>query len=29
MHIETICRVDVQLDAKMCRRDSTEQAVQA
>ena len=29
MHIETICRVDVQLDAKMCRRNSTEQAVQA
>ena len=24
MHIETICRVDVQLDAKMCRRVSTE-----
>ena len=24
MHIETICRVYVQLDAKMCRRVSTE-----
>ena len=24
MHIETICRVDLQLDVKMCRRDSTE-----
>ena len=24
MHIETICRVDVQLDVKMRRRDSTE-----
>ena len=24
MNIETICRVDVQLDAKMCRRVSTE-----
>ena len=28
MHIETICRVDVQLDAKMCRRVSTEKKKQ-